>query len=250
MIRGRTAFVSGATSGIGEATCRHFVEAGWRVIGSGRRGERLDALADDLGEDFHGARFDIRDRQATATVLSQLPTAFRSIDLLVNNAGLALGTRTAQTADIDDWETMIETNVTGLVTLTRLLLPDLVARRGAIINVSSTAATWPYPGGNVYGGTKAFVRQFSLGLRSDLAGTGVRVTCLEPGMTETEFTLVRTHGDVAASNAVYGGHKPIQPEDMAQTLLWIASLPAHLNVNTLQVMPVSQSFAPLAVARR
>ena len=174
---------------------------------------------------------------------------FRDIDLLVNNAGLAQGTLPAQSANLDDWQRMIDTNITALVTLTRRVLPTLIERRGAIINISSTAATYPYTGGNVYGGTKAFVSQFSLGLRSDLHGTGVRVTTLEPGMAETEFTLVRTHGDQAASDALYKGAQPMTAQDIADTIFWIATLPPHLNINRLEMMPVSQSFAGFQIAR-
>lgn len=245
----RTALITGATSGIGEAAARAFAKAGWRVIGTGRRAERLDGLRDELGEVFHGATFDVRDEAARDAALDALPEAFRSIDLLVNNAGLALGTAPAQQADLDQWKTMIDTNVTALVSLTRKLLPQLVERKGAIINLSSVAGTYPYTGGNVYGGTKAFVRQFSLGLRSDLAGTGVRVTSIEPGMVETEFTVVRTGGDQAASDKLYAGADPMTGEDIAATILWVAELPPHLNINAFELMPVSQSFAGFQVAR-
>jgi len=178
-----------------------------------------------------------------------LPGPFRDIDLLVNNAGLALGTAPAQTASLEQWNQMIETNVTGLVTITRKLLATLIARKGAIINISSVAATYPYAGGNVYGGSKAFVSQFSLGLRSDLHGTGVRVTCVEPGMAETEFTLVRTGGNQEASDKLYKGADPMTAEDIAETLFWIATLPPHLNINRIEVMPVRQSFAGFQVDR-
>jgi len=246
----KTAFITGATSGFGRATARRFVEAGWRVVASGRRAERLRALVDELGDKWvHPAAFDLRDAAATQAALDALPEGFGNIDLLVNNAGLALGTRPAQDASLDDWRTMIDTNVTALVTLTRALLPNLIARRGGIVNISSTAASYPYSGGNVYGGSKAFVSQFSLGLRSDLHGTGVRVTTLEPGMAETEFTLVRTHGDRAASDALYRGAQPLTADDIADTIYWIASLPTHLNVNRLELMPVSQSFAGFQVHR-
>lgn len=245
----RTALITGATSGIGEAAARAFAKAGWRVIGTGRRAERLDGLRDELGEVFHGAAFDVRDEAARDAALDALPEAFGGIDLLVNNAGLALGTAPAQQADLDQWKTMIDTNVTALVSLTRKLLPQLVERKGAIINLSSVAGTYPYTGGNVYGGTKAFVRQFSLGLRSDLAGTGVRVTSIEPGMVETEFTVVRTGGDQAASDKLYAGADPMTGEDIAATILWVAELPPHLNINALELMPVSQSFAGFQVAR-
>lgn len=246
----KTILVTGATSGFGRATVARFHAAGWRVIATGRRAERLDALADALGrERLHTAAFDIRDEAAMRAALDALPPDFRAVDVLVNNAGLALGTAPAQRADLAQWKQMIDTNVTGLATLTHALLPVLIERRGAILNVSSVAATYPYTGGNVYGGTKAFVAQFSLGLRSDLHGTGVRVTSLEPGMAETEFTLVRTSGDQAASDTLYRGAEPITPEDIAETLFWVATLPPHLNVNRLELMPVRQSFAGFQISR-
>jgi serine 3-dehydrogenase len=245
----KTAFITGATSGFGQAAVRRFARAGWRVVATGRRADRLQALTDEFGAGVHVAAFDIRDAAAMQAELYALPPAFRGIDLLLNNAGLAQGTAPAQRASLEDWQTMIDTNITALVTLTRALLPTLIERRGAIINVSSTAATYPYAGGNVYGGSKAFVSQFSLGLRADLHGTGVRVTTLEPGMAETEFTLVRTHGDQAASDALYAGAKPMTADDIADTIFWIATLPPHLNVNRLEMMPTSQSFAGFQVAR-
>lgn len=246
----KTALVTGGTSGIGEACVRAFVKAGWRVVATGRRAERLEALVKELGADrVHPCVFDIRDENARDAALATLPEGFADVDCLVNNAGLALGTEPAQGADLDNWKTMIETNVVSLVSLTHKLLPALVARKGAIVNLSSVAATYPYTGGNVYGGTKAFVRQFSLGLRSDLAGTGVRVTSIEPGMVETEFTLVRTGGNQAASDSLYGGANPMTGQDIADTVVWVATLPAHLNINTLELMPVSQSFAGFQVAR-
>jgi serine 3-dehydrogenase len=245
----RTALVTGATAGIGAATVRAFVAAGWRVIATGRRAERLAALAAELGEMVHVAPFDMRDEGARDAALAALPEGFRDIDLLVNNAGLALGTAPAQKADLEEWRTMVDTNVLSLIALTHRVLPMLIERRGAIINLSSTAATYPYAGGNVYGGTKAFVTQFSLGLRADLAGTGVRVTSLEPGMVETEFTLIRTGGDQAASDTLYEGAEPMTGDDIAQTLLWVANLPPHLNINRMEMMPVRQSFAGFQVAR-
>ena len=245
----RTAFITGATSGFGRAAAQRFVAAGWRVIATGRREQRLAALCEELGEAAHPAAFDIRDEPAMRAALDALQPAFRGVDLLVNNAGLALGTRPAQEALLSDWKTMIDTNVTALVTLTHALLPTLIARRGAIINVSSTAARYPYPGGNAYGGSKAFVSQFSLGLRADLHGTGVRVTTLEPGMAHTEFTVVRTHGDQAASDALYNGAEPITADDIADTLLWIATQPPHVNINRLEMMPTRQSFAGFQVHR-
>jgi serine 3-dehydrogenase len=249
----RTALITGATAGIGEAAVRAFVADGWQVIATGRRADRLAALRERLAEDaggrIHTAAFDVRDEAARDAALDALPEAFRGIDLLVNNAGLALGTAPAQKADLEEWRTMVDTNVLSLIALTHRVLPMLIERRGAIINLSSTAATYPYAGGNVYGGTKAFVKQFSLGLRADLAGTGVRVTSLEPGMVETEFTLIRTGGDQAASDTLYEGAEPMTGDDIAQTLLWVANLPPHLNINRMEMMPVRQSFAGFQVAR-
>lgn len=246
----RTALVTGATSGIGEACVRTLVASGWRCVATGRRAERLDALVAELGADrVHPCLFDVRDEAARDAALATLPEAFQGIDLLVNNAGLALGTAPAQAADLAQWKTMIDTNVTALVSLTHKVLPALAERRGAVINVSSVAATYPYSGGNVYGGTKAFVHQFSLGLRSDLHGTGVRVTSIEPGMVETEFTLIRTGGNQQAHDRLYGGATPMTAEDIAETIRWVAELPPHLNINTLELMPVSQSFAGFQVAR-
>ncbi|MFT3897628.1 MAG: SDR family NAD(P)-dependent oxidoreductase [Thermomonas sp.] len=245
----RTAFITGATSGFGRAAAKRFVDAGWQVVGTGRRADRLDALKAELGDAFHPVRFDIRDETAMRAALEALPGRFRGIDLLVNNAGLAQGTKPAQEASLADWRTMIDTNITALVTLTHALLPTLIERKGAVINVSSTAANYPYSGGNVYGGSKAFVSQFSLNLRADLHGTGVRVTALEPGMAETEFTLVRTHGDQAASDALYAGMDAMSAQDIADTIFWIATLPPHLNVNRIELMPTRQSFAGFQLHR-
>jgi serine 3-dehydrogenase len=246
----KTILITGGTSGFGAAAVARFLAGGWRVVTTGRRAERLQALLDRHGsERLHVAAFDIRNEAATREALAALPAAFRDIDVLVNNAGLALGTAPAQRADLAQWRQMIDTNITALATLTHALLPTLIERRGAILNISSIAASYPYPGGNVYGGSKAFVSQFSLGLRSDLHGTGVRVTSVEPGMAETEFTLVRTSGDQTASDTLYQGVHPITGEDVAETLWWIANLPPHLNINRIEVMPVSQSFAGFQVHR-
>lgn len=245
-----TVLITGATAGFGAASARRFVAAGWKVVATGRRADRLQQLVQELGEDrIHPVAFDIRDSDAIDAMVAGLPSAFRDIDVLINNAGLALGTAPAVDADLAQWRQMIDTNVTALATITHKLLPTLIARRGVIINISSVAAIYPYRGGNVYGGTKAFVRQFSLGLRSDLHGTGVRVTSIEPGMAETEFTLVRTGGDQGASDTLYGGANPMTGEDIAETLFWVATLPSHLNINSLELMPVSQSFAGFQVAR-
>ena len=245
----KTAIVTGATSGIGEATTRALVAAGWQVIATGRRADRLERLAAEHVGRVHAAVFDITDPAALDGALDALPEPFRGIDLLVNNAGLALGTAPAQRANLDQWRTMIETNVTALVTTTHRLLPGLIERRGGIVNIASVAGTYPYAGGNVYGGTKAFVQQFTLNLRSDLHGTGVRVSAIDPGMVETEFTLVRTGGDQVASDTLYDGAHPMTADDIAATVLWIATLPPHLNVNRLELMPVSQSFGGFQVAR-
>jgi serine 3-dehydrogenase (NADP+) len=246
----RTALVTGATSGFGAAIARSLIGAGWRVIATGRRSERLEALKAELGADrLLPVTLDMRDGDAIRAAAAGLPEGWRAVDLLVNNAGLALGTGPAQGADPKQWEEMVATNISGLIAITLALLPALIEAKGAIINMSSVAATYPYAGGNVYGGTKAFVRQFSLGLRSDLSGTGVRVTSIEPGMAETEFTLVRTGGNRAASDALYSGAEPMTAEDIAATVLWIATLPPHLNINTIEMMPVRQSFAGFAIAR-
>lgn len=241
----KTAFITGVTAGIGEACARKFVADGWRVIGTGRRTERLKALAGELGEGFTPIGLDMRDREAVAACAAELP----AIDLLVNNAGYATEAVPLQDADLDPILGMIETNVVGLVVLTRKLLPNLIATRGAIIDLSSVAATYPYRGGCNYAGTKAYVHQFTLGLRCDLAGTGVRVTSIEPGMVETEFTVVRNGGDQAASDSFYAGVEPMTGEDIAGVIHWVATLPPHLNINTLELMPVNQSWVGFAVHR-
>ena len=246
----KTVWITGATSGFGAASVERFVTGGWRVIASGRRMERLQQLVARHGaECVHPAAFDVRDEAAMRAAHASLPQAFAGMDLLLNNAGLALGTAPAQQADLAQWKQMIDVNVTALVSLTHLLLPQLIERRGSIVNISSIAGSYAYRGGNVYGGTKAFVSQFSQNLRSDLHGTGVRVTSVEPGMAETEFTLVRTGGDQAASDQLYAGAQPITAGDIADTIWWIANLPPHLNVNRIEVMPVSQSAAGLQVHR-
>jgi serine 3-dehydrogenase len=245
----KTVFITGATAGIGEASTRLFVRHGWQVVGTGRRRDRLDRLAGELGGAFLPLVLDMRQADSFPAALDSLPEPFSGVDLLLNNAGLAPPMSPLQDAEQEPIDTVIDTNVDGLVALTRLLLPTLVERRGALINLSSVAATYPYRGGAVYAGTKAFVRQFSLGLRCDLAGTGVRVTSIEPGMVETEFTLVRTGGDQAASDALYANMEPMTAEDIASTIWWVASLPPHVNVNALELMPTNQSWAGFAVHR-
>lgn len=244
----KTILITGATSGFGEAAARRFVKGGWKAIGTGRRGERLAKLQEELGDDFLPLEIDMREF-GSLECLASLSPPWSEIDLLLNNAGLAPPTDPLAKTDWKRIEAVIETNVTGLVALTRTLLPKLIERRGQIINLSSVAATYPYKGGAVYGGTKAFVRQFSLDLRSDLAGTGVRVTSVEPGMAETEFTIVRTDGDKEASDKLYAGMNPMTAGDLADLFWWLASLPEHLNINTVELMPVSQSFAGFSIHR-
>ena len=245
----KTILITGATAGFGEAAARKFVGEGWRVVGTGRRGDRLRALQDDLGDAFLPLEIDMRDRKAVES-LAQLQSPWGDVDLLLNNAGLAPPTDPLPETDWDRIDQVIETNITGLVALTRALLPKLIERKGQIINLSSVAATYPYKGGAVYAGTKAFVRQFSLDLRADLHGRGVRVTSVEPGMAETEFTIIRTGGDHEASEKLYAGMDPMTADDIAETFWWLANLPPHLNINTIEMMPVSQSFAGFVVHRK
>ena len=243
-------FVTGASSGFGAAVARRFVTAGARVVAAARRLDRLKDLTAELGPHLLPITLDVRDRGAVTDVLGGLPAEFADVDVLVNNAGAALGLSPAQDADLDDWEQMIDTNCKGLAYCTRAILPGMVARRrGHVVNLGSVAGTYPYPGGNAYGGTKAFVHQFSLNLRSDLHGTGVRVTCIEPGMADTEFSLVRFSGDQARADAVYAGMQPLTADDIAESVYWAVTLPPHVNVNTMELMPVAQSFAPFQVAR-
>ena len=245
----KTILVTGATAGFGEAAARRFAKEGWRVIGTGRRSERLRALGNELGDSFLGLEVDMRDFAALSD-LAKLSAPWGEIDLLLNNAGLAPPTDPLPETDWEKVEQVIDTNVTGLVALTRALLPKLVERKGQIIHLSSVAASSPYKGGAVYAGTKAFVRQFSLDLRCDLAGTGVRVTSIEPGMAETEFTIVRTGGDKDASDKLYAGMNPMTPEDFADLFWWLATLPPHLNINTIELMPVTQSWAGFSIERQ
>jgi serine 3-dehydrogenase (NADP+) len=244
----KTILITGATAGFGEAAARKFGAGGWRIVGTGRRSDRLKRLQEELGDAFLPLEIDMRDRQGIESI-ARLEAPWGDIDLLLNNAGLAPPTDPLPDTDWGRIETVIDTNVTGLVALTRALLPKLVERRGQIINLSSVAATYPYKGGAVYAGTKAFVRQFSLDLRCDLAGTGVRVTSIEPGMAETEFTIVRTGGDKDASDKLYAGMNPMTAEDLADLFWWLANLPPHLNINIVELMPVTQSWAGFSVSR-
>ncbi|HVP67363.1 MAG TPA: SDR family NAD(P)-dependent oxidoreductase [Anaeromyxobacteraceae bacterium] len=249
-LSGATALVTGATAGIGEATALRFARDGARLVIAGRRGDRLDALARRAGVPCHPLVLDVQDRSAVERALASLPAEFAAVDVLVNSAGLALGLEPAHRASLDEWDQMIATNARGLATVTRSLLPGMVERgRGHVVNVGSVAGSYPYPGGNVYGATKAFVHQFSLNLRADLVGTGVRVTSVEPGMTDTEFSLVRLK-DREKAKAVYQGMTPLAAADIADAIHWAVTRPPHVNVNVVELMPEAQAFSPFAVKRR
>lgn len=247
------ALITGATSGFGRAAARRFADAGWSLIITGRRTERLDALKHELGGKVavHAVTLDVRDADAVARAIGELPSDFRAITCLVNNAGLALAPEPAQKVDLKDWHTMIDTNVTGLVNVTHAVLPLMIetGKGASIINLGSVASHWPYPGGHVYGATKAFVEQFGYNLRCDLLGTGVRVTDIAPGMAETEFTLVRTKGNQEASDKLYRGTTPLQPEDIAEQIYYVATLPDHININRLEIMPTRQAWSPFNIDR-
>ena len=249
-----TVFITGASSGFGEACARRFAQAGWRLVITGRRKDRLEALAAELSPtaEVLPLVLDVRDRAAMQAAIDGLPGDFAKLRGLVNNAGLALGVEPAQACSLDDWETMVDTNVKGLMYATHMLLPRLIAHGAgaSIVNIGSVAGRWPYPGGNVYGATKAFVRQFSLNLRADLLGTAIRVTDIEPGLCGgTEFSNVRFHGDDDKAAKVYADVQPLTAEDIADSIYWIATRPAHVNINTIELMPVAQSFAGLSVHR-
>lgn len=244
--------VSGASSGIGEACARAFAASGHTLVLAARRRERLQRLASELAVQVpvHVLPLDVTDRDAVVHAIDKLPASFREIDTLINNAGLALGTDAAQQCNLDDWDRMIDTNIKGLTWLTRACLPGMVERnRGHVVNLGSTAGNWPYPGGNTYCGTKAFVAQFSRCLRADLVGTAVRVSCIAPGMVETEFSRVRMKGDQEKAAKVYEGTQPLTAQDIASIVLWICSAPAHVNINEVEVMPVCQAWGGWAVAR-
>jgi 3-hydroxy acid dehydrogenase/malonic semialdehyde reductase len=245
-----TVLVTGATAGFGEATARRFAAAGNKVILAGRRMDRLEALTGEFGGNAHPLELDVQDRAAVVAAIADLPAEFAAIDVLVNNAGLALGLDPAQSANLDDWDTMIDTNIKGVTYCTRAVLPGMKARgRGHVINIGSVAGTYPYPGGNVYGATKAFVHQFSLNLRADLVAENIRVTCVEPGLAETEFSLVRFKGDAEKAKGPYAGLKPLGGEDIAEAVYWVATLPGHVNINMLELMPTNQAFGPFAFSR-
>jgi 3-hydroxy acid dehydrogenase/malonic semialdehyde reductase len=247
----QTVFVTGASAGFGAEIARRFIAAGAHVVVAARREDRLDQLVAELGDRAHAVTLDVRDRAAVAAAIAALPAPFAEIDVLVNNAGLALGLEPAPRANLDDWEQMVDTNCKGVMTVTRAVLPGMVARRrGHVVNLGSVAGTYPYPGGNVYGATKAFVHQFSLNLRSDLHGTGVRVTCVEPGLVGgTEFSLVRFSGQAEKAAAVYANTQPLTAGDVAEAVVWATAQPPHVNINVIELMPVVQSFAPFQIQR-
>ncbi|HEX2858787.1 MAG TPA: SDR family oxidoreductase [Alphaproteobacteria bacterium] len=243
--------ITGATSGFGEAAARKFAENGWQVVGTGRRADRLEALTKDIGDGFYPLNFDIADREATLAALKNLPDHLKRIDVLVNNAGGAHGLDAAQSAKWEDWEAMVDINIKGLLSITHALLPGMLERgRGHIINIGSIAGNYPYPKGNVYGASKAFVNHFSLNLKADLAGTPVRATSIEPGLAETEFSVVRFKGDQAKADSVYQGTKPLSADDIAECIWWCATLPEHVNINKLEVMPTCQGAGAFNVVKQ
>jgi len=250
-----TVLVTGATAGFGEATARRFLANGHKVVAVGRRAERLEALKLSLPAEQQKKLLtivvDVCDSTQVDALATALPAEFSKVTVLVNNAGLALGLEPAHKAFLSDWDRMIDTNIKGLVHMSRAFLPGMVERKcGHVINLGSVAANYPYPGGNVYGGTKAFVKQFSLNLRADLIGTPVRVTCIEPGMCAgTEFSNVRFKGDDAKAEKVYTGVQALSADDVAETIYWSATLPSHMNINVLEVMPVQQAFNAFNVHR-
>jgi len=244
----KTVFISGASSGFGKAIAERYAEKGFRLILAARRLSRLQVLAKELQVPCHIIELDVRNKSAVFEAVKQLPQEFKDVDILINNAGLALGLNPSASVDLDDWDTMIDTNIKGLTYLTRALTPAMVERKtGHIVNMGSIAGNWPYPGGNCYGASKAFVKQFSLNLRADLKGTGIRVTNIEPGLAETEFSVVRFKGDQQKADKVYEGHEPLVAEDIAESVLWATSLPQHVNINRIEIMPTCQSFAPLTL---
>jgi NADP-dependent 3-hydroxy acid dehydrogenase YdfG len=248
----KTVLITGASSGFGEACARKFRGPENRLIIAARRLEKLDALQQKLSDtECFVLQLDVRDRESVKKKLANLPEPFNEIDILVNNAGLALGLEPAHEADLENWDTMVDTNIKGLIYCTRQILPGMVRRRrGHIVNIGSVAGSTPYPGGNVYGATKAFVQQFSSNLRSDLLGNPIRVTNIEPGLAETEFSLVRFRWDAEKAGEVYRGTQPLTGDDIAEMVYWVTSLPPHVNINRLEVMPVCQAWAPFSIYRR
>ncbi len=244
-------FITGATSGFGEAAARRYVAAGGKVIASGRRKERLAKLQAELGtENCHIIALDVQDRAALENAIADLPAPFDAVNIVLANAGLALGLGPAQDANLDDWQTMIDTNISGLVYTVRLLLPGLIARGGGhVVTLGSVAGEYAYPGGSVYGATKAFVKQFALNLRSDLQGKNVRVTNIEPGLTETEFSLVRFKGDEGKASAPYSKTKAMNADDIAESIFWATSLPEHVNINKIELMATTQAIGAFDIYR-
>ncbi|WP_028794827.1 SDR family NAD(P)-dependent oxidoreductase [Thalassobaculum salexigens] len=246
----KTVFITGATSGFGKATAKRFDAEGWQTVISGRRGERLEALKKELKNPSHSIVLDVRDKDAVLAAVDALPAAFSPIDVLVNNAGLAVGLEGADQVDLADWDLMVDTNIKGLMYCTRAILPQMVENGyGHVVNIGSIAGNWPYPGGNVYGATKAFVRQFSLNLRADLVGKNIHVTDVEPGLAETEFSEVRFKGDKDKAAAVYNDVDPIRPEDVADAVFWTATRPKNINVNRIEIMAGAQAFSPFNVVK-
>lgn len=244
----KTILVTGASSGFGAAICRDLIAEGYRVVGAARRLDKLEALHQQLGDDFIPVQMDVTDKTSVNQALRAINEEGIIFDGLINNAGLGLGLDKAHEVDFADWETMIMTNVLGLTYLTRQLLPQLVTQKGYIINMGSTAGNYPYPGGNVYGATKAFVKQFSLNLRADLSGTGVRVTNIEPGMVEgTEFSNIRFKGDDDRARKLYEGAHCLTPDDISRTVVWLLEQPPHMNINRIELMPTTQSFGNFQV---
>ena len=247
----KTIFITGATSGFGKATAKLFNKKGWQTIITGRRADRLEELAEELGENSLPLSFDVSSRKSVQTAINNLPPNFNKISVLCNNAGLALGLEGADNANLDDWDQMIDTNIKGLIYATRTILPLMIDNgEGHIINLGSVAGSYPYPGGNVYGGTKAFVSQFSLNLRADLVGKGINVTSLEPGLAETEFSIVRFKGDREKASQVYNNTKVIKPEDIAETIFWVSTRPKNININRIEIMAGDQAFNPFNVVKK
>ena len=244
--------VTGVTAGFGKAIAELLISKGHTVIGTGRRQEKLDELQTQLGDNFIPLNFDVSDLPATKTALQTLPNdVLNNLDVLVNNAGLALGLEPADKTDFADWQQMVNTNILGLIHLTHEILPLMVANNdGYIINLSSTAGSYPYFGGNVYGATKAFVTQFSLNLRADLVGKNIRVSNIEPGLCGgTEFSNIRFHGDDAKAAQVYDSVQYVTPQDIANMVAWLIEQPKHVNINRIEVMPTAQTFAGLKVVK-
>ena len=251
MLSNKIIFITGATAGFGLACVKLFIKNGAKVIATGRREDRLAELQKEFGDNIHVIKLDVRDKVAVKTAIEKLPEKFSEVDILINNAGLALGLSSFDKQSEEDLEQMVETNIMGVINCTHALLPAMIARNnGHIVNLSSIAGTYPYPGGNVYGATKAFVTQFSLNLRADVLGKNIRITNIEPGMCDTEFSTVRFKGDKDRADTIYAGMKPLTADDIAETIFWTLSRPAHVNINRVEIMPTEQAFSPFAVSRK